>query len=104
MSIDLNSYERVTSEMRKAAPGLTAEQMQTFIAIVRYGGRSQSEIGKVTGFKRQTTSRHVAKLVSVGLIAQRRGLDGRRRVLRLTALGRLIPATLAGASKASRSR
>jgi len=67
LGIDLNNYERATDEMRKAAPGLTAEQMRTSITIVRYGGRSQSEIGKVTGFTRQATSRHVAKLVSAGL-------------------------------------
>ena len=94
-NIGLISYERVTSEMRKAVPNITAEQMQTFIAVVRSARRSQTEISEVTGFTRQATSRHVGKLVSAGLLVQRRGLeDGRRRVVRLTALGRFVLATL----------
>ncbi|WP_162581247.1 MarR family winged helix-turn-helix transcriptional regulator [Variovorax sp. PBS-H4] len=99
MNIGLMSYERVTSEMRKAAPGITAEQIQTFIAVVRSGRCSQTEISKITGFTRQATSRHVAKLVRAGLLAQHADPEsGRRRVVRLTARGRLIPATLGGLS------
>jgi DNA-binding MarR family transcriptional regulator len=94
------SYERVISEMRKAAPGMTAEQIQTFMAVVRSGRCSQTEISKITGFTRQATSRHVAKLVSAGLLAQRIDLENRRRrVVRLTALGRLVPASLRHPSK-----
>jgi DNA-binding MarR family transcriptional regulator len=100
LNIGLLSYERVTFEMRKAAPGITAEQIQTFIAVVRNGRCSQTEISKITGFTRQATSRHVAKLMAAGLVAQRRDLEnGRRRVVRLTALGRLVPATLVGPSR-----
>lgn len=92
----LMSYERVTLEMRKAAPGITAEQIQTFIAVVRSGRCSQTEIAKMTGFTRQATSRHVAKLVRAGLFVQRMDPDNRRRkIVRLTALGRFVPATLA---------
>ncbi|VTU29907.1 MarR family winged helix-turn-helix transcriptional regulator [Variovorax sp. PBL-E5] len=95
-NIGLMGYERVTTEMGKAVPGITAEQIQTFIAVVRSGRCSQTEICKITGFTRQATSRHVAKLVLAGLLVQRRDPEsGRRRVVRLTALGRLIPATLA---------
>jgi DNA-binding MarR family transcriptional regulator len=97
-NIGLVSYERVTAEMRQAAPSITAGQMLTFIAVVRMGYCSQIEISRITGFSRQATSRHVAKLVRVGLLGQRRDLDnGRCQVVRLTALGRLIPATLADA-------
>ncbi len=100
LNIGHMSFERVTAEMRKAAPGITAEQIQTFIAVVRSGRSSQTEISKITGFTRQATSRHVAKLVSAGLLVQRRDLEnGRRRVVRLTALGRFIPATLSGAPR-----
>lgn len=99
-NIGLISYERVTSEMRKAVPNITAEQIQTFIAVVRSVRRSQTEISEVTGFTRQATSRHVGKLVSAGLLVQRRGLeDGRRRVVRLTALGRFVLATLESLQK-----
>lgn len=94
-NIGLISYGRVTSEMRRIAPSITAGQMQTFIAIVRGGRRSQIEISEVTGFTRQATSRHVTKLVSIGLLIQRRGLeDGRCRAVRLSALGRFISAAL----------
>jgi DNA-binding MarR family transcriptional regulator len=94
-NIGLVSYERVTAEMRKAAPSITARQMLTFIAVVSMSPCSQIEICGVTGFTRQATSRHVAKLVRVGLLTQRRDLyNGRCQVVRLTASGRLIPATL----------
>lgn len=97
LDIGLMSYERVTAEMRKAAPSITAGQMLTFIAVVRLGHCSQIEISRVTGFTRQATSRHVAKLARFGLLAQRRDLDNARcQVVRLTALGRLIAATLGG--------
>ena len=97
LNIGQMSYERVTAEMHKAVPGITAEQTQTFIAVARSGRCSQTEISKITGFTRQATSRHVAKLVRAGLLAQRRDpTNGRRRVVRLTALGRLVPATLGG--------
>lgn len=100
-NIGLVSYERVTAEMRKAAPSITTRQMLTFIAVVRISPCSQIEICRVTGLTRQATSRHVAKLVRVGLLAQRRDLDnGRRQVVRLTASGRLIPATLGDISRA----
>lgn len=101
LNIGLMSYERVTAEMRKAAPGITAGQMLTFIAVVRLGHCSQIEISRVTGFTRQATSRHVAKLARFGLLAQRRDFDnGRCQVVRLTALGRLIPATVGGTLRA----
>ena len=94
------SFERVTAEMRKAAPGITAEQIQTYIAVVKGGRCSQTEISRITGFTRQATSRHVAKLVGAGLLVQRRDLEsGRRRVLHLTALGRFVSASLAGSSR-----
>ncbi|WP_395316606.1 MarR family winged helix-turn-helix transcriptional regulator [Variovorax sp. UC74_104] len=100
LSVGLLSYERVTSEMRKAAPGITAEQIQTFIAVLRKGRCSQIEICRITGFTRQATSRHVAKLVKAGLLVQRRDPEsGRRQVVRLTALGRLVPAALNGISR-----
>ncbi|GAA4358218.1 hypothetical protein GCM10023165_52930 [Variovorax defluvii] len=100
LNIGLMSYERVTAEMRKALPGITAEQIQTFIAVVRKGQCSQTEISKATGFTRQAVSRHIAKLVRAGLLVQRRDPEsGRRRVVRLAALGRLIPATLNGVSR-----
>jgi len=100
-NIGLVSYERVTAEMRKAAPSITARQMLTFIAVVRTSPCSQIEICRVTGFTRQATSRHVAKLVRVGLLAQRKDLDnGRCQVVRLTASGRLIPAALGDTSRA----
>ncbi|MFS2049026.1 MarR family winged helix-turn-helix transcriptional regulator [Variovorax sp. Varisp41] len=98
--IGLMSYERVTAEMSKAAPGITSEQVQTFIAVARGVRCSQIEISKITGFSRQATSRHVAKLVSVGLLVQHRDPENRRRrVVRLTALGRLVPASLRYPSK-----
>jgi DNA-binding MarR family transcriptional regulator len=101
VNIGLVNYERVTVEMRKAAPGITAGQMLTFLAVVRLGHCSQIEISRVTGFTRQATSRHVAKLARFGLLAQRRDLDnGRCQVVRLTALGRLIPATFGGTLRA----
>ncbi|MFS2166269.1 MarR family winged helix-turn-helix transcriptional regulator [Variovorax sp. Varisp62] len=90
--------------MRRAAPGITAEQIQTFIAVVRNGRCSQTDISKVTGFSRQTTSRHVAKLVDAGLLVQHRDLEnGRRRVVRLTALGRFVPASLSGTLESVKS-
>ncbi|WP_162567880.1 MarR family winged helix-turn-helix transcriptional regulator [Variovorax sp. SRS16] len=95
LNIGLVSYERVTTEMRKALPGITADQIQTFIVVLRNGRCSQIEISKATGFTRQATSRHVAKLVKAGLLVQRRDPEsGRRRVVRLTARGRLVPASL----------
>lgn len=104
-SIGLWSYERVTAEMRKAAPSITARQMLTFIAGVRMSPCSQIEICRVTGFTRQATSRHVAKLVRAGLLTQRRDLDdGRCQVVRLTASGRLIPATLGDTSRTPERR
>jgi len=96
LNIGLINYERVTAEMRRAAPGITAGQLLTFIAVVRLGHCSQIEITRVTGFTRQATSRHVAKLVRFGLLAQRRDFDnGRCQVVRLTPLGRLLSASLA---------
>ena len=104
-NIGLVSYVRVTAEMRKAAPSITARQMLTFIAVVRMSPCSQIEICRVTGFTRQATSRHVAKLVRVGLLTQRRDLDnGRCQVVRLTASGRLIPATLSDTSRTPERR
>lgn len=104
LNIGQMSFERVTAEMRKAAPGITAEQIQTFIAVVRSGRCSQTEISKITGCSRQATSRHVAKLVSAGLLVQRVDPEnGRRRVVRLTALGRFVPATLGGRSNNARN-
>jgi DNA-binding MarR family transcriptional regulator len=95
LHIDLMNYERVTAEMRKTAPSITAGQMLTFIAVVRLGHCSQIEISRVTGFTRQATSRHVAKLARFGLLVQRRDLNnGRCNVVRLTALGRFVPASL----------
>jgi hypothetical protein len=43
--INMMSYERVTAEMRKAAPG-TTEQIQTFLTVVRGGRCSQTEISR----------------------------------------------------------
>ena len=103
-NLGLMSYDSVIAEMRKVAPRITVEQTQTFIAVACCGRCSQTEIGTITGFTRQATSRHVAKLVRAGLLAQRQDLENRRRqIVRLTALGRLVPASLE-ASQRERGR
>jgi len=99
-NIGLMSYDSVITEMRKVVPRITVEQTQTFIAVACCGRCSQTEIGALTGFTRQATSRHVAKLVRAGLLAQRQDLENRRRqIVRLTALGRLVPASLSGSRR-----
>jgi DNA-binding MarR family transcriptional regulator len=64
LNIGLVSFDRVTAELRRAEPGLTAEHMQTFIAVARAGLPSQTDISSITCFTRQSTSQHVAKLVT----------------------------------------
>lgn len=91
----LTKYDRLTRLMRAAVAGITADQIQTFLTVMIKHRCSQTDIGRSTGFSRQATSRHAAKLVASGLLLQQRDPEnGRRRLLYLGPLGRLIAASV----------
>ena len=91
-NMGLAAYERLTSELREAAPGMTAGQLLTFLVVIRKGRCNQTEIGNATGLGKAAVSRHVLKLVALGLLSQSVDpTNGRKRVVSLTDRGRHIP-------------